>query len=85
MRDKSRHAKFQGPGPKDVDMTLDRDSAAVRSRRAEEEKERKKKKEILREKRKAALVRKAERGGSSPPTLTWFDSSLIDSATTVDP
>lgn len=59
--DKSRHAKFQGPGPKDVDMTLDRDSAAVRSRRAEEEKERKKKKEILREKRKAALVRKAER------------------------
>ena len=59
--EKCNNGKFKGPGPKDVDMTLDRDSAAVRTKRAEEAKETKRKKDVMREKRKAAMARKAER------------------------
>ena len=59
--EKSQDRRFVGPGPKDLDPTLDRDSKAAKEKRAGEEVERKKNRDETRRKRLAATARRTER------------------------
>ncbi|ORX36366.1 hypothetical protein BD324DRAFT_591650 [Kockovaella imperatae] len=59
--EKCNQGKFAGPGPKDFDRTLDRDSAAAKKAREEAAAEIRRKRELAKEKRTAAAKRKAEK------------------------
>lgn len=59
--EKTRDKRWVGPGPKDVDVTRDRDSAAAKEKRREGEEKRKKEREAAREKRVKAAERKEAR------------------------
>lgn len=58
---KSQDKKFAGPGPKDIDRTVDRDSKEAKELRMREAQEFKRKREETRSKREQALNRKKER------------------------
>ena len=64
--EKCNDAKFAGPGPKDFDPTLDRDSEAAKRAREEAQAEIRRKREEAREKRSAKARRKAEKDEQGP-------------------
>lgn len=59
--DKSLHRNFAGPGPKDLDRTLDRDSEHARAQRAAEEEARKAKRQAKRAKKREIDRQRQER------------------------
>ena len=56
--EKSQDKRFAGPGPNDLDPTLDRDSAALKERRKKVEAEARMKKAEAKDKRRAAAAKK---------------------------
>ena len=82
--EKCNDGKFVGPGPKDLNPTLDRDSAAAKRARWEAMEEKRKKRDEAKEKRKSAADRRQARASETAAPSVKEEPEAVQEEMEVD-